>query len=84
MVTTGAITNRIDRLAVRGLVERSATDDRRKVMVRLTKAGVELVDAVVASHMATEDEILASLSARQRKDIAAHLKSLLLGLDDTP
>src|SRR5512138_19437 len=32
MVTTGAITNRIDRLEARGLVERARTDDRRKVI----------------------------------------------------
>ena len=38
MVTTGAITNRIDRLEERGLVERDRTDDRRKVVVRLTPA----------------------------------------------
>ena len=38
MVTTGAITNRIDRLAERGLVARDAdADDRRKVLVRLTR-----------------------------------------------
>ncbi len=39
MVTTGAITNRIDRLEARGLVERTRTDDRRKVIVRLTARG---------------------------------------------
>ena len=36
MVTTGAITNRVDRLEQRGLVERTRTEDRRKVVVRLT------------------------------------------------
>ena len=40
MVTTGAITNRIDRLEQRGLVERASAEDRRKVIVRLTKAGL--------------------------------------------
>ena len=40
MVTTGAITNRIDRLEARGLVERTRTDDRRKVVVRLTPRAV--------------------------------------------
>src|SRR5918994_3935921 len=47
MVTTGAITNRIDRLVERGFVERARTDDRRKVIVRLTKSGLDLVDEVV-------------------------------------
>ncbi|MBA2774189.1 MAG: MarR family transcriptional regulator, partial [Nocardioidaceae bacterium] len=38
MVTTGAITNRVDRLAQRGLVERAQTQDRRRVLVRLYRA----------------------------------------------
>src|SRR5215468_6279975 len=58
MVTTGAITNRIDRLEERGLVERAGAADRRKVVVRLTAAGRDLVDEIVAGHMATEAEIL--------------------------
>src|SRR5215204_3059864 len=44
MVTTGAITNRIDRLEERGLVERVSAADRRKVIVRLTPAGLRLVE----------------------------------------
>src|SRR4029453_17405417 len=44
MVTPGAVTNRIDRLEERGLVERVSTADRRKVIVRLTDRGRALVD----------------------------------------
>ena len=82
MVTTGAITNRIDRLAALGLVERVGAADRRKVIVRLTPAGLALVDEVAVAHMATEAEILADLSARQRRDLAALLRTALLTLDD--
>ncbi len=82
MVTTGAITNRIDRLAARGLVERLGTTDRRKVIVRLTPAGLALVDEVAVAHMATEAEILADLSPRQRHDLAALLRTALLALGD--
>ena len=82
MVTTGAITNRIDRLAGRGLVERVGTTDRRKVIVRLTSAGLALVDEVAVAHMATEAEILADLSVRQRRELAALLRTVLLTLDD--
>ena len=53
MVTTGAITNRIDRLEQLGLVVRATSDDRRKVIVRLTKQGLDLVDEVVDAHMST-------------------------------
>jgi DNA-binding MarR family transcriptional regulator len=82
MVTTGAITNRIDRLEQRGLVERASTADRRKVIVRLTKPGFDLVEDVVVGHMATEREILAGLSARQQRDLAHLLRSTLLELGD--
>ena len=82
MVTTGALTNRIDRLEQRGLVERAGTDDRRKVLVRLTAAGRDLVDEVVGAHMATEREILAELSGRQEHDLAQLLRRVLLHLGD--
>jgi DNA-binding MarR family transcriptional regulator len=82
MVTTGAITNRIDRLEQRGLVERASTDDRRKVIVRLTKQGLDVVDEVVIPHLATEREILATLSPRQQHDLASLLRTTLLALGD--
>jgi len=84
MVTTGAITNRIDRLEERGLVERARADDRRKVIVRLTRRGLDLVDEVVASHLATERAILAALSERQRHELARLLRTTLLALGDRP
>jgi DNA-binding MarR family transcriptional regulator len=82
MVTTGAITNRIDRLAERGLVERAAAEDRRKVIVRLTERGRQLVDDVVNDHLDTEREILASLSPRQQADLANILRLVLVSLGD--
>jgi DNA-binding MarR family transcriptional regulator len=82
MVTTGAITNRIDRLEQRGLVERGSTDDRRKVIVRLTKQGLAVVEDVVLAHLATEREILAALSPRQQHDLARLLRTTLLALGD--
>jgi len=82
MVTTGAVTNRIDRLAERGLVERAPAGDRRKVIVRLTRSGLDLVDEVVAGHMATERALLSALSPRQQADLAGLLRAALLALDD--
>jgi DNA-binding MarR family transcriptional regulator len=84
MVTTGAITNRIDRLETRGLVERARTDDRRKVIVRLTARGRELVDEVVGEHLTTERQILAALSPRQQQELARLLRLTLLHLGDRP
>ena len=83
MVTTGAITNRIDRLEQRGLVERTRNaDDRRKVIVRLTTQGLDIVDDIVLTHMATEREILAALTPRQQSDLAKYLRTALLTLGD--
>ncbi len=82
MVTTGAVTNRIDRLEERGLVERTRTRDRRKVVVRLTERGLALVDEVVHAHLATEGEILAALSPRQQRELAGLLRTTLLSLGD--
>ena len=82
MVTTGAITNRIDRLEQLGLVVRASSDDRRKVIVRLTKQGLQLVDEVVDTHMSTERAILAQLSSRQQHDLANLLRTVLIGLGD--
>ena len=77
-----AITNRIDRLEARGLVERTRTYDRRKVIVRLTARGRDLVDEVVGEHLATEREILAALSPRQQQELAHLLRLTLLHLGD--
>jgi DNA-binding MarR family transcriptional regulator len=84
MVTTGAITNRIDRLEQRGLVERTTTDDRRKVIVRLTPTGLALVEEVVIAHLETERELLDALRPRQQQELARSLRALLLHLGDRP
>jgi DNA-binding MarR family transcriptional regulator len=85
MVTTGAITNRIDRLEARGLVARAPVPgDRRKVIVRLTATGLALVDEVVDGHLATERSILDALSERQQAELARLLRTMLLALDDRP
>jgi len=82
MVTTGAITNRIDRLAERGLVERRAGTDRRTVIVRLTPKGLALVDEVVLTHLATERSIIDSLSPKQQQQLADLLRQMLVALGD--
>ena len=82
MVTTGAITNRIDRLEQRGLVERKTAPDRRKVIVCLTKQGLELADGVILTHMAAEQEILSPLTLPQQEELARYLRKTLIHLGD--
>ncbi len=82
MVTTGAITNSVDRLAERGWVERKSGVDRRTVIVRLTPAGLRLVDEVALTHLRTEREVIASLSKKQQDDFARLLRQVLVALGD--
>ena len=62
LVTTGAVTKRVDRLLARGLVRRapSQTDARGRV-VRLSPAGVRLCDRLIEEHLANEAAILGRL-----------------------
>ncbi|GAA4636965.1 MarR family transcriptional regulator [Actinoallomurus vinaceus] len=84
MVTSGAITNRIDRLSARGLVERVPDEeDRRSVRVRLTDGGRALVDEVVGLHVANEVRLLGALAPDDRDRLADLLRGLLESLGDT-
>ncbi len=82
MVTSGAITQRLDRLEARGLVRRGPhPGDGRVVVVTLTPAGRELVDRVLPDHLATEERLLAALSPQQRTALADLLRTLDGSLD---
>lgn len=78
MVTSGTMTNRIDRLSERGLVERSPDPhDRRGVLVGLTTSGKRAVDGAFESLIAKERDLLAELSAPERRELAELLKRLM-------
>src|SRR3954452_11201476 len=71
MVTSGTMTNRVDRLGGRGLVERSPDPhDRRGVLVGLTAGGKPSFAAAFESLLDGERELLAELSAAERRDLA--------------
>jgi DNA-binding MarR family transcriptional regulator len=83
MVTSGAITHRVDRLVAKGLVSRETDpDNRRSVLITLTGAGRALVDETVVTHLALEERLLAPLGAADRDRLAALLRALLAGLGD--
>jgi len=74
MVTTGAMTKRIDRLERAGWVTRRVSErDGRGRVIALTPEGRELIDTAFAEHMGNERRLLAELS---RQD-AAQLETLL-------
>ena len=83
MVTTGAVTKRIDRLESQGLVARTvAPTDGRGRLVSLTPSGVELVDDLMGRHLAREAALLGGLDDRERAELGHLLGRLLTSLED--
>ncbi|WP_329000618.1 MarR family transcriptional regulator [Kribbella sp. NBC_00709] len=83
MVTSGAISQRLDRLETRGLVTRAPSEtDGRGVQVTLTAKGLELIDMVLPTHVDTESQLLSGLSAAERDQLAGLLRTLLESLGD--
>jgi DNA-binding MarR family transcriptional regulator len=82
LVTSGTMTNRIDRLAAAGLVSRSRDqEDKRGVLVQLTGAGLRAVDAAMSDLLARERALLTGLDAGQEAELAALLRILLVPFD---
>jgi DNA-binding MarR family transcriptional regulator len=82
LVTSGTMTNRIDRLADSGLVFREPDPrDRRGVLVTLSERGREVVDAAFTDLLDREQALLASLPADQRRVLADLLRTLLAPFD---
>ena len=77
MITSGAITNRIDRLERRGLITRARhPTDGRIVLVALTESGLELVDGAVADHSANELNLIATLAPDEQQTLIDLLRKL--------
>jgi DNA-binding MarR family transcriptional regulator len=82
LLTTGAMTTRIDRLVERGLVQRrKTTADRRSVLVRLTQKGKQLVNAAIDSRLEDANQALAKIPLAERRRMAANLRHLLLNIE---
>ncbi|MEV4813020.1 MarR family winged helix-turn-helix transcriptional regulator [Micromonospora avicenniae] len=77
LVTTGAVTKRVDRLIARGLVSRSVSAaDARGRVVGLTPAGVTLTDQLIEKHLANEEAMLRGLADRDRRALEQLLATL--------
>lgn len=82
LVTSGTMTNRVDRLAAQGLVTRLPDpSDRRGVLVRLTDTGRERVDAAVEDLVRREHGLLSTLAEHDRDDLVATLRTLVRPFD---
>ncbi|MET8090743.1 MarR family transcriptional regulator [Micromonospora sp. NPDC005220] len=77
LVTTGAVTKRVDRLIARGLVFRSVSAaDARGRVVGLSPAGVALTDRLIEEHLANEAAILRGLTDSDRKTLERLLAAM--------
>jgi DNA-binding MarR family transcriptional regulator len=82
LVTSGTMTNRVDRLERSGFVERRPDPgDRRGVLVRLTPAGRDVVDSAMADLIEQEKSLLSELSAPERTQLATLLRRMLAPLE---
>jgi DNA-binding MarR family transcriptional regulator len=82
LVTSGAVTKRIDRLERAGLVERARSSrDGRERVITLTPAGRELTDRLMQAHMENERTLLTALDPGERDALAALLGRFLASLE---
>jgi DNA-binding MarR family transcriptional regulator len=78
MVTTGAMTKRLDRLVEAGLVTRRASEiDGRARVVALTPQGLELIDRAFTEHIANEHRLLRGLSGEESQRLESLLTTWL-------
>ena len=82
LVSSGTMTNRIDRLVERGLVHREADpEDGRSVLVTLTDQGRTRVDAAITRLVDAESELLSAISGSDQDRLAGLLRKLSIGFD---
>jgi DNA-binding MarR family transcriptional regulator len=83
MLSSGAMTNRIDRLEAAGLVSRVPDpEDRRSILVGLTERGREVVDEAIAVVWAAQAQMVACLTATEHEDLVNLLRTLLIALEE--
>jgi DNA-binding MarR family transcriptional regulator len=79
LLSSGAMTNRLDRLEEMGLVRRLPDpSDRRGRLVELTAKGRQVVERAVVDHIADEERLIAPLTRSERRRLAELLRKLLL------
>ncbi|MDN3612191.1 MarR family winged helix-turn-helix transcriptional regulator [Vibrio ostreicida] len=78
LLTSGAMTNRLDKLESKSLIEREhSKEDRRSVTVGLTADGVALIDVMIEEHAALQSKLLKEMDETHKSSIHAILKEWL-------
>jgi DNA-binding MarR family transcriptional regulator len=84
-ISSGAMTNRLDRLETQGLIRRLADpSDRRGVLIELTDKGDEIFDSAIERQIEKEKALCDPLSATERKQLAKLLRRLMLEIESAP
>ncbi len=82
LISSGAMTNRLDRLEASHLITRRVDpDDRRRVRVALTSHGCAVIDRAMDAHVRSLDGVLAGIDDEQRRALEDLLRDLLLRLE---
>ena len=83
MVSSGTMTNRLQHLEKKQLIERvDNPEDKRSLLVKLTEDGKQLIDKAVASHIDLENELLGGLSQEELTIVNTLLKKIEVTLPD--
>jgi DNA-binding MarR family transcriptional regulator len=82
LLSSGGITKRLDRIAETELIERRPDpNDRRGILVKLTRRGHSDIDKLIAVHVANEERLLQSLKQPERRALDNALRHLLATLE---
>lgn len=67
LLTSGAMTHRLDKLEAKGLIARAhSKEDRRSVSVQLTEKGIELIDELLQLHVDLQHQLLKGMNVQQK------------------
>lgn len=82
MISSGAVTNRLDRLEKSGLISRAPNpEDRRGILVSLTGKGIAFMNEAYPAHLAHEEGLLAALAPGERDQLILLLRKLLISYE---
>ncbi|MBO1897355.1 MarR family transcriptional regulator [Shewanella sp. BF02_Schw] len=82
MLTSGAMTNRLDKLESKDLIARvHSTEDRRSVSVALTNKGLATIDEAIEEHVKVQHQLVANLSDIEQPELNQLFKTWLAGFE---
>lgn len=85
LLSTGGLTNRLDRMEAAGVVRRVPNpDDRRGVLVELTQAGRELTDRAIDAHLDLYERMLSPLSQAEQAQFVELVRKLTRAFEQRP